>query len=333
MFRFSFSSKKQLEQQSLQSKISDDETSLLNISKEVKIRSDWRRGIFVLIDFCFLRRLLKLHHELSKNTKRKFNRFKKILMRWPVKDENKAFCFCQTSFLVRRSIFNLNSNSTTCPGIGRRIGENLQSKSLVPVRLNSSSIVTKIEIDDQKEKKFQQILDQSIVDLSETMKKKIEFIEIFIVKSSIRQILLPVESFSWKSNRTKLHFSSMNRLKKQLRSIVSFRWTSKKQLERNSKTMSSNGVEISLCSFVFNVEIRLIFLVFFFQGYLPPKAERRDETLNRKRDEYWSYVRQYYHTRDHIEHQDTFRQVNLVFFDVKHVVRVGWTTNLMFICQ
>jgi len=46
-----------------------------------------------------------------------------------------------------------------------------------------------------------------------------------------------------------------------------------------------------------------------FQGYLPPKIERREDTLTRKRDEYWSYVSQYYHTRTGSEHQDTFRQV------------------------
>ena len=46
-----------------------------------------------------------------------------------------------------------------------------------------------------------------------------------------------------------------------------------------------------------------------FQGYLPPKVERREDTLTRKRDEYWSYVSQYYHTRTESEHQDTFRQV------------------------
>jgi TBC1 domain family member 2 len=46
------------------------------------------------------------------------------------------------------------------------------------------------------------------------------------------------------------------------------------------------------------------------QGYLPPKIERREETLTRKRDEYWSYVEQYYSTRTGSEHQETFRQVS-----------------------
>lgn len=52
---------------------------------------------------------------------------------------------------------------------------------------------------------------------------------------------------------------------------------------------------------------------FYFQGYLPPKVERKEDTLTRKRDEYWSYVSQYYHTRTEAEHQDTFRQVNFYF--------------------
>ncbi|UJR10469.1 hypothetical protein I4U23_014673 [Adineta vaga] len=46
-------------------------------------------------------------------------------------------------------------------------------------------------------------------------------------------------------------------------------------------------------------------------GYLPPKIERREDTLTRKRDEYWSYVSQYYHTRTDSEHQDTFRQIHI----------------------
>ncbi|CAF1130851.1 unnamed protein product [Rotaria sordida] len=46
-------------------------------------------------------------------------------------------------------------------------------------------------------------------------------------------------------------------------------------------------------------------------GYLPPKVERREDTLTRKRDEYWSYVNQYYHTRTDSEHQDTFRQIHI----------------------
>ncbi|CAF1316799.1 unnamed protein product [Adineta ricciae] len=46
-------------------------------------------------------------------------------------------------------------------------------------------------------------------------------------------------------------------------------------------------------------------------GYLPPKTERREDTLSRKRDEYWSYVDQYYHTRTDSEHQDTFRQIHI----------------------
>jgi len=44
-------------------------------------------------------------------------------------------------------------------------------------------------------------------------------------------------------------------------------------------------------------------------GYLPTKIERGEETLTRKRDEYWSYVEQYYHTRSETEHQETFRQI------------------------
>lgn len=44
-------------------------------------------------------------------------------------------------------------------------------------------------------------------------------------------------------------------------------------------------------------------------GYLPAKVDRREEILNRKRDEYWSYVDQYFPTRTEIEHLETFRQI------------------------
>jgi len=58
---------------------------------------------------------------------------------------------------------------------------------------------------------------------------------------------------------------------------------------------------------------RILFCFSLSQGYLPAKTERREDTLTRKRDEYWSYVSQYYHTRTDIEHQETFRQVFYTF--------------------
>lgn len=47
----------------------------------------------------------------------------------------------------------------------------------------------------------------------------------------------------------------------------------------------------------------------YIQGYLPANAERREDTLKRKREEYWSFVNQYYETRHEDIYQDTFRQV------------------------
>jgi len=38
--------------------------------------------------------------------------------------------------------------------------------------------------------------------------------------------------------------------------------------------------------------------------------DRREVTLKRKRDEYWDYVEQYFHTRYDEQHQITFRQVS-----------------------
>lgn len=46
-------------------------------------------------------------------------------------------------------------------------------------------------------------------------------------------------------------------------------------------------------------------------GYLPANNERRDETMQRKREEYWSFVKQYYDTRHEDIHQDTYRQIHI----------------------
>jgi len=46
-------------------------------------------------------------------------------------------------------------------------------------------------------------------------------------------------------------------------------------------------------------------------GYLPANNERRGETLQRKREEYWSFVRQYYDTRHEDIHEDTYRQIHI----------------------
>lgn len=45
------------------------------------------------------------------------------------------------------------------------------------------------------------------------------------------------------------------------------------------------------------------------QGYLPPAADRRESTLERKRKEYFSFIDQYYDTRHQDMHAETFRQV------------------------
>lgn len=46
-------------------------------------------------------------------------------------------------------------------------------------------------------------------------------------------------------------------------------------------------------------------------GYLPTNFERQDVTLKRKREEYWDYVEQYFHTRFEDQHQETFRQIHI----------------------
>jgi hypothetical protein len=45
------------------------------------------------------------------------------------------------------------------------------------------------------------------------------------------------------------------------------------------------------------------------QGYLPANTERRTLTLQRKREEYFGFIEQYYDSRNEEHHQDTYRQV------------------------
>ena len=94
--------------------------------------------------------------------------------------------------LVRRPNLSPNTSSTSCPGIGRRIGDYPNIKTLVPIRLNttnnnnsSSSIsatnsranlLTKSDIDLQKENKFKQIIEQSNVDLSKNLIESSHFL-------------------------------------------------------------------------------------------------------------------------------------------------------------
>ncbi|KAL8597499.1 hypothetical protein ACOMHN_047726 [Nucella lapillus] len=46
-------------------------------------------------------------------------------------------------------------------------------------------------------------------------------------------------------------------------------------------------------------------------GYLPPAADRRQATLERKRKEYFSFIDQYYDTRHQEMHEGTFRQIHI----------------------
>uniref|UniRef100_A0A3B3X908 Rab-GAP TBC domain-containing protein n=1 Tax=Poecilia mexicana TaxID=48701 RepID=A0A3B3X908_9TELE len=44
-------------------------------------------------------------------------------------------------------------------------------------------------------------------------------------------------------------------------------------------------------------------------GYLPANAERRESVLQRKRQEYFGFIQQYYDSRNDEHHQDTYRQI------------------------
>ncbi|XP_033987330.1 TBC1 domain family member 22A isoform X3 [Trematomus bernacchii] len=46
-------------------------------------------------------------------------------------------------------------------------------------------------------------------------------------------------------------------------------------------------------------------------GYLPANAERRESVLQRKRQEYFGFIQQYYDSRNDEHHQDTYRQIQI----------------------
>ncbi|XP_069489527.1 TBC1 domain family member 22B [Ambystoma mexicanum] len=46
-------------------------------------------------------------------------------------------------------------------------------------------------------------------------------------------------------------------------------------------------------------------------GYLPANMERRMQTLQRKREEYFGFIQQYYDSRNEEHHQDTYRQIHI----------------------
>ncbi|KAF3859511.1 hypothetical protein F7725_021910 [Dissostichus mawsoni] len=46
-------------------------------------------------------------------------------------------------------------------------------------------------------------------------------------------------------------------------------------------------------------------------GYLPVNAERRESVLQRKRQEYFGFIQQYYDSRNDEHHQDTYRQIQI----------------------
>lgn len=73
------------------------------------------------------------------------------------------------------------------------------------------------------------------------------------------------------------------------------------------------------CNYIIEVHLLMILqvtdrtsTVICFQGYLPANIDRRQATLDRKREEYHNFVKQYYPTRYEDTYHDTFRQVQHV---------------------
>eukprot|EP00069_Balaena_mysticetus_P007948 bmy_05870T0 len=75
--------------------------------------------------------------------------------------------------------------------------------------------------------------------------------------------------------------------------------------------LSRNSNELRKCSWpgvpreVRPVTWRLL------SGYLPANTERRKLTLQRKREEYFGFIEQYYDSRNEEHHQDTYRQIHI----------------------
>ncbi|XP_029428860.1 TBC1 domain family member 22B [Rhinatrema bivittatum] len=88
----------------------------------------------------------------------------------------------------------------------------------------------------------------------------------------------------------------------------------KTRLEKFKQLLSSNNTdldELRKCSWpgvpreVRPVTWRLL------SGYLPANMERRKLTLQRKREEYFGFIEQYYDSRNDEHHQDTYRQIHI----------------------
>ena len=85
---------------------------------------------------------------------------------------------------------------------------------------------------------------------------------------------------------------------------------------RNKKNISIFGMKnapyLLLCiRHPEQCECMYMYMDLFLQGYLPASLDRREPTLERKRQEYFSFIEQYYDTRHQEMHQETFRQVKL----------------------
>ncbi|CAF0846404.1 unnamed protein product [Adineta steineri] len=225
---------------------------------------------------------------------------------------------------VRRPIITSNLNSTACPGIGRRIGDYPNIKPLVPIRYNNtinnnsnsssspstrSNFFTKPDIDIQKEIKFKQIIEQPNVDLNELRKASWNGIP-KQYRAQAWKLLLPIRYNNTINNNSNSNSSSPSTRSNfftkpdiDIQKEIKFKQIIEQpNVDLNELRKASwNGIPKQYRAQAWKL----------LCGYLSSKIERREDTLTRKREEYWSYVSQYYHTRTEIEHQDTFRQIHI----------------------
>lgn len=127
-------------------------------------------------------------------------------------------------------------------------------------------------------------------------------------------------------SQPQLYFEIFNAFKSMIWSVRPERKVNIKPLrvvyirQNTSKNNPNNFCVPCIWSFFFF----LVFLTISSQGYLPANAERRDSVLQRKRQEYFGFIQQYYDSRNDEHHQDTYRQVytNTPWPACVHSVRV-----------
>uniref|UniRef100_A0A3B3YW47 Rab-GAP TBC domain-containing protein n=1 Tax=Poecilia mexicana TaxID=48701 RepID=A0A3B3YW47_9TELE len=82
----------------------------------------------------------------------------------------------------------------------------------------------------------------------------------------------------------------------------------KSRLDKFKQLLASPNTDLA-CSVP--REKKFLFCSRSSQGYLPANKERRELVLKRKREEYFGFIEQYYHSRTDEHYKDTYRQIHI----------------------